>query len=140
MLPLLGSAQSVQTPKNEDTLCLKQYDPKLKKDVYSFVDERPEFPGGQDSMMFFIVKNRSSAARESIQSMVRFEFVIDVDGTILDEKIYNKEPAGYTLLDKDIIRIIRLMPKWKPGKCKNRIVPFRMFIKINVHPPNAYGK
>lgn len=134
MLPLFGSAQSVQTPKNEDTLCLKKYDPKLKKDVYSFVDERPEFPRGQDSMMMFIMKNRSFAANRSSQSSVRFEFVIDVDGTILDEKIGNKEPNDYTLVDKDFIRIIGLMPKWRPGKCKNRTVPFREFIKIYLHP------
>lgn len=133
ILPLLGFAQSVKTTKTDSTLCVKDYNAKLKKDVYSSVDEMPEFPEGDLGVMSFIHKHRSLKGVKDPQSLIKFEIVIDVDGTVIDQKIPNKEPRDYTALEKEYIRVIKLMPKWKPGKCKGKTVPFLYRAKISLN-------
>ncbi len=45
----------------------------------------------------------------------------------------DKEPDAYTSTDKQVLKNVRSMPKWKPGKCKNRKVPVRVFFRIRAN-------
>ena len=130
---LLGYARLGYTPVTENNSCVKQYNSKLKRNIYSYVDEFPEFPGGIEALMKYIRKNRT-IDENYIQGTLKFEVIIDVDGTVIDEIIPGKEPDAYSISDKDLLKILHVMPKWKPGKCKNRNVPFRypFLIHINI--------
>ena len=131
---LLSCAQHSYTSKTEDNTCIKQYDSKLKRNIYSYVDQMPEFTGGVDEFMKYISKNKPAYDEKNIQGTLVFEFVVDVNGAIIDEKIPTKKAEDYTAWDKGLLKVVRSMPKWKPGQCKKRKVPVRIPIRIYAHP------
>ena len=112
--------------------CEKQYDPKLKMDVYTNVDQWPEYPDGIEKMYAYIKKNMISAIEADGQKKLIIEFIIGTKGQIIDEKIIDREPSAYTDLEKNIIKKVRVMPHWKPAKCNNSIVPFRYRVIANI--------
>lgn len=131
---LLVCAHSDYTPIAESNSCTKQYDSKLKMNIYSYVDQFSEFPGGIDSLLKYTSKNRPLTNGGHIQGTIRFEIVIGVDGAVLDEKIPGKKISDYAAVDKQLIRKLRIMAKWKPGECKNQKVPFRYPFLIHTSP------
>ena len=115
--------------------CEYQYDKKLKYKVYSKVDEWPEFPGGGGEMYLFMAKNMSVFFDgKEADGKVFINLIIDAQGNVVSEHIKNKAIADYTELEKEALRVVRLMPKWKPGKCKNRKVAVRQFLPLIIHP------
>lgn len=92
------------------------------EEVYTEVDEQPEFPGGLDGLLNFLAKNVNysrNAVRKGIQGRVVTNFIINKDGSISDIIVtegVNKE------LDAEAIRVISKMPNWKPGKNEGKIV------------------
>ena len=56
---LLGYARLGYTPVTENNSCVKQYNSKLKRNIYSYVDEFPEFPGGFEAFIKKICKKRT---------------------------------------------------------------------------------
>lgn len=86
--------------------------------VYSVVEQMPEYPGGKDSMMKFISKNMVIDKKRYMESQTNItkayvQFVVGKDGSILNPKIIK---AGNPVLDKEAIRVVKMMPKWNPGK------------------------
>ena len=74
----------------------------------------PEFPGGEIALKNFISENLhypDSALKYEKQGIVRVQFIIEEDGSICDAIV--KRPLGYGL-DEEAIRVVNLMPKWKP--------------------------
>lgn len=85
------------------------------------VEELPEFPGGMTEFMKWLTKNLrypAEAAKQKIQGKVLVSFIVNKDGTISDIK---QENQVNPLLDREAIRVIRMMPKWKPGKDKGKV-------------------
>lgn len=74
----------------------------------------PSFPGGDDALMKFVIKNRhyENAEDRNQIGIVKVTFVIEKDGSILEPKIVQAASGFY---DKEAIRIVKAMPKWKPG-------------------------
>jgi len=84
--------------------------------VFVVVEEMPEFPGGEMALRNFIgstVKYPAEAIKEGIQGKVFVTFVVKSDGTVGDAKIAR---GVHPLLDNEAIRVINLLPSWKPGK------------------------
>jgi TonB family protein len=86
--------------------------------IYDVVDQMPEFPGGVEKLLEFLKENikypEEAIARE-IEGPVVCRFVVGKDGTVGDiEVLKGVDP----LLDEEAVRVIRLMPKWKPGMLK----------------------
>ncbi|NRF40303.1 energy transducer TonB [Pedobacter foliorum] len=130
---LLGCARPGYTPVAENMSCSKEYNSKLKRNIYQFVDQMPEPPGGLRELLRYATRNVDFINDDgTIQGSVKFEMIIDVDGAILEEKITGKEFEAYTSTDKKVLKNIRSMPKWKPGKCKNRKVPVRVGFPMSV--------
>lgn len=81
----------------------------------SVVQIQPEFPGGPDSLQSFLKSNLrypDSAKYQRIQGKVYIGFLVDKKGKIRDEKILS---GVHELLDNEALRVIRMMPQWKPG-------------------------
>jgi len=79
------------------------------------VEEMPAFPGGGNAFNKFVASNLRyplEAAEKGIQGKVYVSFVIGVDGSISNIKVVL---AGNKYLDAEAVRIIRKMPRWKPG-------------------------
>ena len=89
-------------------------------DIFQIVEDVPTFPLGDVSK--WIAKNvkyPQIAAENGVQGKVFMNFVIEKDGSITDVKVLRGvDPA----LDKEAIRAIKSMPKWKPGKQRGKPV------------------
>jgi TonB family protein len=90
--------------------------------VYIVVEEMPEFPGGELALRDFMastVKYPADAVKENIQGKVFVTFVVKADGTVGDAKIAR---GAHPLLDDEAIRVVNLLPVWKPGRQKGEAV------------------
>lgn len=99
--------------------------------ILNFSEEMPDYPGGYSEMMKFLQENLkypSEAVEKNIQGKVYVGFVVEKDGSITDVRInrgINK------LLDDEAMRVVKLMPKWKPGKNKGQPVRVSYSIPVN---------
>lgn len=84
--------------------------------IFDMVEELPQFPGGTEKLIQFIkdnIKYPFIARKDGIEGRVIIQAVIDKDGSM----IYYYVLRGVDpYLDKEAIRIVKMMPKWKPGK------------------------
>ena len=82
------------------------------------VEDAPEFPGGMSELMKFIQENMQYpkiAIKKGIEGRVICQFTIKKDGSI-DHKSIIVIRGLHKSLDKEAVRIIKKMPKWKPGE------------------------
>ncbi|WP_161596808.1 energy transducer TonB [Chitinophaga vietnamensis] len=89
----------------------------------TFVEIMPEFPGGEAAMMKFLSKNiryPHAATENGIEGTVFIQFVVNRDGTITDVKTTGAAKGGG--LEEEAIRVVKTMPKWKPGRQNNQSV------------------
>lgn len=99
--------------------------------VFFIVEEMPEFPGGDAALRAFIaqsVKYPVVAQENGIQGKVYVNFVVGKDGSITNAKIARGvDPA----LDKEALRVVNSLPKWKPGKQGGKPVRVSYTVPIN---------
>jgi len=99
--------------------------------VFFIVEEMPEFPGGEAALRAFIAKsiNYPVIAQENgIQGKVYVTFVVDRDGGISDAKIARGVDPS---LDKEALRVVNTLPKWKPGKQRGKPVRVSYTVPIS---------
>lgn len=97
---------------------------------YDYVDEKPEFPGGVNSLIKFINNNRqypSQAYEAGIEGRVTCAFVVHPDGKIANINILRGVESS---LNQEAMRIVSLMPDWTPGKINDTPVPVRVICCI----------
>ena len=83
--------------------------------VLKTVEQLPEFPGGIVQFMKWLTRNLrypSVAQSQRIQGKVVISFIINKDGSIASPTIVQ---SADPLLDREAMRVIRMMPHWKPG-------------------------
>jgi protein TonB len=98
--------------------------------VFDVVEENPEFQGGMAKMYEYLNKNiiyPEMAKENGIQGKVFVQFVVWKDGTIRDIKVVK---GVHKTLDKEAKRVIKAMPKWKPGKQRGKKVNARFTLPI----------
>ena len=92
------------------------------QNVYDQVEEMPEFPGGMPAMIDFLQTNLQypkDAIKQKVEGRVMVMFVVETDGSISNVRVARKV---FPSLDKEAVRVVKAMPKWKPGKEKGRPV------------------
>lgn len=95
-----------------------------------FTEEMPEFPGGPEALNSFLSKEiqyPEVARNNGIMGTVLVEFVVEKDGRVSNAKV--KVPL-FPDCDKEAVRGVMAMPKWKPGK--NMGKPVRCFYQVPV--------
>jgi len=99
--------------------------------IIDFADTEPVFPGGFPAMTAFIAKNvvypELSKEMEE-QGIVYVEFVVNTNGSIQDVKIIK---GVSELLDKEAMRVVKMMPAWTPGEQAGKKVRVRYQVPIN---------
>ena len=101
-----------------------------EKLIFTVVEEMPEFTGGMGECMKFISKNIQyppEAIEKEIQGRVIVQMVITDEGDVTDAKVVRGVDP---LLDKEALRVINLMPKWKPGKQRGKAVNVKYTIPV----------
>jgi antitoxin component YwqK of YwqJK toxin-antitoxin module len=103
----------------------------LTKDVFSEVEQQPEFPGGLEEFGRFLFKNLKMPEADKdkgTSGKVIIQFVVEKDGSLTD--IQAKSGPSETVI-KEAIRVIQLSPKWKPGNQNGNPVRVRYTVPIN---------
>ena len=100
--------------------------------IFMVVESMPEFPGGQQALFKFLAENVKYpviAQENGIQGRVICQFVVNKDGSIVDVQAVRS--SGEASLDKEAIRVIKSMPKWKPGKQRGKPVRVKYTVPVN---------
>jgi periplasmic protein TonB len=94
----------------------QQKDTAKTQQVIEMVDTPPEYPGGMDAYMEFLknnIKYPADAMTAGAQGTVYVSIRVEKDGTVTDVKI--KKDAVHYGCGEEAVRVLKLMPKWKPG-------------------------
>ncbi|QRX64395.1 TonB family protein [Dysgonomonadaceae bacterium zrk40] len=112
--------QSLQQPPPE----------KKEEEIFVIVENQPEFPGGMGALMKFIsdtIRYPVEAQQKGIQGRVICNFVVMKDGSISDLQVVRGVDP---LLDAEALRVLKLMPDWKPGKQRGQAVNVRFTLPV----------
>ena len=98
--------------------------------IHQVCEEMPEFPGGMQECMKWLGKNikyPTTAQEKGIQGRVIMQFVVERDGSITEPKVVRGVDPD---LDKEALRVISIMPNWKPGKHKGEAVRVKYTLPV----------
>lgn len=87
---------------------------------FRIVEQLPEFPGGMSAYVKWLTKNLKyplAAQKQKIEGRVVVSFVINRDGSLTDIKV---SKSANPILDREALRVAKMMPKWKPGLNNNK--------------------
>ena len=101
-----------------------------EQQIFQVVEEMPEFPGGMAECLKFLAKNikyPTIAQENGVQGRVIVQFVVNKDGTIVDPVVVRSVDP---YLDKEALRVIKAMPKWKPGKQRGKAVRVKYTVPV----------
>ena len=118
---IMTADQAQVTVKNEDVQVVEQVQEEVKEEeaptqVFVVVEEMPTFPGGDPEMMKFIYANITYpeiAKENNLQGRVTLRFCVTYKGTIDQVSIIKSVDPS---LDNEAVRVIKMLPAWKPGK------------------------
>lgn len=92
------------------------------------IENPPKFPGGTDSLFAFIERNfQWSQDQATVEGKVFVQFIVNAEGTVSNVEVIRGLCEN---CDLEAIRLVKLMPKWKPGLLKGIAVKTRMVIPI----------
>lgn len=97
---------------------------------FRIIQQMPEFPGGGSAFIQWLTRQLRYpplAQSQKIQGRVVVSFIVNKDGSIADVKL---EKSVNALLDREALRVIRMMPRWKPGVHNNQ--PCRTMVAVPV--------
>ena len=98
---------------------------------WATIQNKPEFKGGEEALMNFLPNNTKYpqiSKENDSQGVVYIEFIVAKNGKIINAKI---KRGVDEYIDKEALRVVNLMPKWKPGSQRGKtvnvsyILPFR---------------
>ena len=103
----------------------------VEQEIFKIVEEMPSFPGGEGKLMEYVSKNIKypQIARETgIQGRVFVNFVVEPDGSVSNVTVLRGIGGG---CDEEAMRVVKNMPKWKPGKQRGKAVRVQYMLPVN---------
>lgn len=101
------------------------------QEVFPIVENPPEFPGGTDSLKEYIKLNTHFPHDWNDilnYGKVYVKFIIDTNGNVANPKVIR---GINPILDTVAVKIIKNMPKWKPGSQRGKLVKVSFVIPVN---------
>ena len=114
----------------------KPVEEEATEEIFVVVEQQPEFPGGTGALMKFLgdnIKYPVIAQENGIQGRVITTFVVERDGSITDVQVVRGQDPS---LDKEAVRVIKTMPKWKPGQQRGKPVRVRFTLPVQFRLQN----
>lgn len=102
-----------------------------KAQVFTFVEEVPEYPGGDQALISFLKKNiiyPKKEFRRNITGKVIVRFIVYEDGAVRNVSV--SRSSGNQALDDEAVRVVKLLPAFKPGKQQGK--PVRVFFNLPI--------
>jgi len=103
-------------------------------EIFYKVEEMPQFPGGDKALKKYIensTKYPEIALKNGIQGKVYVSFIIDKDGKVNDPQIARGVDP---VLDKEAMRVVSSLPKFKPGKQRGKVVNTSYTVPVEFIP------
>lgn len=110
------------------------------EEVYVVVKHNPKFRGGMEGLYEYLATNTKypeEAKAKGVEGKVFVSFVVEKDGTVSNVKSIGKPNP---MLAAEAERVVRAMPKWKPGKtrkCKKVRVQYTLPINFQLNTNTA---
>ncbi|MCR5140832.1 MAG: energy transducer TonB [Bacteroidaceae bacterium] len=101
-----------------------------EQEIFQVVENMPEFPGGTQALLQYLKKNikyPTICQEQGIQGRVVVQFVVNKDGSIVDPEVI--KPVN-PYLDKEALRVVSTMPKWKPGEQRGKPVRVKFTLPV----------
>ncbi|WP_346320790.1 energy transducer TonB [Chitinophaga sp. YIM B06452] len=132
-LCMFSSCDAQHKVNSTTQICNQEYDSTLQRWVYTTVDKMPEFEKGEVGLLEFFKKNfRYPENQDFFQGSINLVFIVDNKGLVTNGHILKKSKAELTLVDKEALRVLSNMPRWKAGSCEGRKVPVRIFWPVRL--------
>ena len=126
--------EGVKSPEEQVEQALEKAKKPNEDGVYQIAETMPEYPGGMDGLRTFIQENLT--VPEKYKNMdtkadyrVFVQFVVAEDGSITKVELMKSEPSKQDLND-EAIRVVKAMPKWKPGTVDGKPVKVRYTLPV----------
>lgn len=106
-------------------------DSTAKEEVFMVAEQMPEYPGGMKEMLKFLqdnLKYPENAMKNNVQGRVIVQFVVEKDGTPTEFKVLRSVDPD---LDAEALRVMKAMPKWKPGMQKGQVVRVKFTVPVS---------
>ena len=122
-------------PVDEETIIRSEAAAELEEEedakIYSVVENDPQFPGGMDAMYKYLAQNikyPQLARDNNVTGKVYVTFVVERDGSLTNVKVLRDIGAG---CGQEAVRVVKSMPKWKPGKHRGKAVRVQYNLPVN---------
>ncbi len=133
-----GSQGAITSKPGEQTFAIIEFNENASRmseaaaqdQVFTVVEEQPEFPGGFDEMMAFIQENLrypKVARQQGIEGTVFVSFIVEKDGAISEVKVIRGISPD---CDQEVVRMMKLSPNWAPGKQSGQVVRVRFVLPV----------
>jgi periplasmic protein TonB len=102
-----------------------------EEEIFTVVEQQPEFNGGTKAMYEYLGKNiryPAAAQRANVAGKVFVSFVVNTDGSIQDVQVLKGLGFG---TDDEAVRVVKSMPRWRPGKQSGRAVRVKYNLPIS---------
>ncbi len=103
----------------------------VEEEIFTVVENEPEFPGGMEALYKYLgesIKYPQVAKENNITGRVYVTFVVEKDGSIANPKVLRDIGGG---CGQEAIRVVKAMPKWKPGKQRGKAVRVQFNLPVN---------
>lgn len=104
--------------------------PEVATKIFDVVEEMPSFPGGNGALMSYLTNNTKYpvvAQENGVQGRVIVSFVVERDGSISDVRVARSVDPS---LDREAQRVVKSMPRWKPGKQNGSAVRVKYTVPV----------
>lgn len=120
----------IETTESDEKVAI-EIEEESDEEFFMVVENMPEFPGGDAGLMKYIqnnVKYPPIAKEYNITGKVYVSFIVDKSGSVTDVKIVRGVDKS---LDAEAVRVVKSLPKYKPGKQRGNAVRVMFTIPIN---------
>ena len=127
----LSFAQTIDLDNEEEDDTIENKEDNTIDNDYAcifYIEYWPEFPGGDSARLNFLTENikyPKIAKHKKIEGTVYVTFVVEKDGSITNIKLLRGVCSS---IDAEVIRVMKLMPKWKPQLYRNKTVRTSMIM------------
>ncbi|KFC58203.1 biotin transporter BioY [Flavobacterium gilvum] len=128
-MTLMGKKQDKAQPDKTKTINIQE------NEIYSLsaVNEKPNFFGGIEKFYEFVGKNYKAPSQPNLKGKVYITFVVEKDGGLSDIRVV--KDAGYGT-GEEAVRVLKLSPKWIPGKINGNPVRVLYSLPITIQSAN----
>lgn len=128
MLIGVAAAACAQSDAKAST---KANDATAEEEVFLFVEQEAEFPGGLDALSKYLSANLTypqEARDANVEGKVIVQFVIEKNGKVSNIKVLRDIGSG---CGEEAVRVIKGMPRWKPGQQRGKPVRCQFTLPVN---------